>query len=360
MILQKLNICANSGKFLILFILSSLMFLVGCGNTTQTNNSDATNNLTGNETVNSSSNQSNYMPANGENRPGMMNKSSVDTSGINTKYLDISYGSVSDSQKLDIYLPNEGNGPFPLIIEIHGGGFMFGDKSQQIGPMLKALEQGYAVASVNYRHSGEAVFPAAINDVKAAIRFLRANSGTYNLNPDAFATWGGSAGGNLSALAATSAGGPIGENDNLYNIDISDKVQAAIDWYGPVSFDTMDTEFTQLGITQLMGTTSAEGSAESKYLGEVVGSEKAKPLVDATNPATYIDSNDPAIFFQHGSVDANVPYLQSQNLSDALGKVIGSENATFELIQGAAHGGSEFETQENIDKIINFLNKYLK
>lgn len=289
-----------------------------------------------------------------------MSKTSVDTSWINQKYLDISYGTVSESQKLDLYIPNEWTGPFPLIIEIHGGGFMFGDKSQQINPMLKGLEQWYALASINYRHSGEANFPAAINDVKAAIRFLRANASKYNLNPDAFATWWWSAGGNLSALAATSGGWPIEGNDNLDNIDISDKVQVAIDWYWPVSFDTMDSEFAQLWITPLMWTTSAEWSAESKYLGKVVGTQEAKTLVDATNPATYLDPQDPPIFFQHGSLDANVPYLQSKNLSDALGKVIGVEKAPFELIQWAAHWGSEFETQENIDKIITFLNKYLK
>lgn len=302
---------------------------------------------------------SGFMPGNGEPgqtpRPG----SALDTTWIETSYIDLSYGSVSESQRLDLYLPNEGDGPFPVIIEIHGGGFMFGDKSQQIAPMLEGLSRGYAVASVNYRHSGEAVFPAAVHDVKAAIRFLRAHAAEYKLNPDAFATWGGSAGGNLSAMAAISGGVEMMNNDTFDNRETSDRVQAAVDWFGPVSFDTMDAEFAELGITPRMGTTSAAGSAESKYLGRIVGSEAAAPLVVAANPATYITPDDPPMYVQHGDQDSNVPWLQSRNLSEALAAVIGDEQVTFEVIEGAAHGGAAFETEENLEQLFAFLDAVL-
>ena len=129
----------------------------------------------------------------------------ADTSWIKIKHLDLAYASTSAVQKLDLYLPNEGSGPFPLIIEFHPGGFMTGGKSMGIGPMLEGLKRGYAVASVGYRLSGEASFPAAVNDAKAAVKFLRASAGKYNLDPRRFAAWGSSAGGNLAALVAVSA-----------------------------------------------------------------------------------------------------------------------------------------------------------
>ena len=114
---------------------------------------------------------------------------------IKNKFLDIAYADKSKAEKLDIYLPNEGKGPFPVIIFIHGGAFMFGDKADdQVNPALEGVKRGYAVVSVNYRMSGEAVFPAAIQDVKAAIRFVRANAAKYHLDPKRIASFGNSAG----------------------------------------------------------------------------------------------------------------------------------------------------------------------
>lgn len=112
---------------------------------------------------------------------------------------DLAYASGSSAQKLDLYIPTNGSGPFPVVIMVHGGGFMFGDKADGAGltGVDQLLAAGYAVASINYRLSGEAQYPAQIFDAKAAVRFLRANAGKYNLNPDKFGAWGASAGGNL-------------------------------------------------------------------------------------------------------------------------------------------------------------------
>jgi acetyl esterase/lipase len=119
-----------------------------------------------------------------------------------TKFTDIAYATTSETQKLDIYLPNEGKDPFPVIIAFHGGGFSEGDKSSDYTDhMLQGLNHGYAVVTVDYRLSGEAKFPASINDAKAAIRFIKVNAAQYNLNPNKIALWGSSAGGNLAALA---------------------------------------------------------------------------------------------------------------------------------------------------------------
>ena len=101
----------------------------------------------------------------------------AEVSAIKRKWQDIAYANLSPSQKLDIYLPDEGDGPFPVIVSVHGGAFMFGDKVDgQLTPMLEGLKRGYAVVSINYRLSGEALFPANITDVKAAIRGVKANA----------------------------------------------------------------------------------------------------------------------------------------------------------------------------------------
>ena len=118
------------------------------------------------------------------------------TDHIIRKMFDLPYANLSAAQKVDIYWPAEGNGPFPVILVIHGGAFMGGDKRDiQLTPMLEGLKRGYAVVSMNYRMSGEAIFPALVQDVRAAIRWVRANAEKFLLDPERIAAWGGSAGG---------------------------------------------------------------------------------------------------------------------------------------------------------------------
>ncbi|MBK7180008.1 MAG: alpha/beta hydrolase [Chloroflexi bacterium] len=110
---------------------------------------------------------------------------------------DLAYADLSSTQKLDLYIPTSGDGPFPVVFMVHGGGFMFGDKADGAGltGVDQLLEAGYAVASINYRLSGEAIYPAQIYDAKTAVRFLRANAAQYNLDPEKFGAWGASGGG---------------------------------------------------------------------------------------------------------------------------------------------------------------------
>ena len=120
---------------------------------------------------------------------------------IKRKYLDIPYDHLSSAEKLDIYLPDEGEGPYPAIISIHGGAFMGGDKSDsQVIPMLEGLKRGYAVVAVNYRLSWEARFPALVQDVKTAVRWIRANAPRYHFDKGKIASWGRSAGGRCAAF----------------------------------------------------------------------------------------------------------------------------------------------------------------
>jgi len=295
-----------------------------------------------------------------ESKPGGgLGGGSFDDSAIKNKFLGISYSTLSETQKLNIYLPNEGEGPFPVIVAIHGGAFKMGDRTGgDLAPMLEGVNRGYAVVTVDYRLSGEAIFPAAVNDVKAAIRFIRQNSEKYGLNPDRIATWGDSAGGNLAAIAGTTGG-----TDELYDpllgmTDVSDKITAVVDWFGPLDFLKMDEQFEASGINPAFGKTSAATSPESAYIGQLITEVPEKTAL--ADPSHYVSADDPAFFIQHGTMDANVPKEQSINFADYLKKVISEEKVTLILIEGAAHGGDQFSSNENLDLVYEFLDKYMK
>lgn len=285
----------------------------------------------------------------------MYEKVSADTTGSTTRiWSDVAYANVSPAQMMDIYLP-EGEGPFPVVVLIHGGAFKMGDKRMETQNAEALVSKGYAAASINYRLSGEAKYPAQIEDCKAAVRFLRANAKKYHLNPGKIGSWGSSAGGNLSAMLGTSAGVAELEGASLGNAGVSSKVIASVDWFGPINFCTMDGEAAALGFT---GRTNGESSPESQLIGKTV--QSAPELVAKANPTTYITADDAAFFIQVGSMDRNIPYTQSRNFYEVVKKVLGNEKVSFELLEGAGHGGPQFSESSNIEKVIVFFDKYLK
>jgi acetyl esterase/lipase len=201
----------------------------------------------------------------------------ANTDNLKRKWLDVAYASKSPAQKLDIYIPDEGEGPFPVILSIHGGAFKSGDKGDgQVKPMLAGLKRGYAVVSVNYRLSGEAIFPAQINDIKAAVRWVRANAKQFKLNREKIAAWGGSAGGHLAAMVGTS--GNVKELEDLSqgNPDQSSRVQAVVDWFGPTDFLKMDEQLKESKVANPQ-THSIPDSPES----ELIGKNLADALVES-------------------------------------------------------------------------------
>lgn len=278
----------------------------------------------------------------------------ISESGKGKVYKDVPYASISQAQVMDIYIP-DGNGPFPVVILIHGGAFKMGDKEMETSNAQALVAKGYAAASINYRLSGEAKFPAQIQDCKAAVRFLRANASKYHFNPDKIGSWGASAGGNLSALLGTSSGVEELEGKELGNAGVSSKVIASVDWFGPINFLTMDEEAKTLGFA---GRTNSEFSPESQLIGKAIPT--APESVKKANPTTYISKDDAAFFIQVGSMDRNIPYLQSQKFFDSLKDVLGQERVYFELLEGAGHGGPQFSEPGNIKKVIHFFDKHLK
>jgi acetyl esterase/lipase len=275
-------------------------------------------------------------------------------------YKDIAYANTSPTQKLDLYLP-PGEGPFPLIINIHGGGFKLGDKSmvdQKLGQTL--LDNGYAIASLDYRLSGEAIFPAAVLDVKAATRFLRANAAAYKLNPDKFVAFGQSAGGNLASMLGTSGDVAEFDDSSLGNPDVSSRVQAVINWFGPNDFTQMDAQARAQGCSASDQKHNAADSFESLYLGATV--PDAPELAQKANPITYITADDPPFLIEKGDQDCTVPVENTKMLADAL--TAAGLDAQYVALAGAGHGDgwftAYFQSDENIQTVMNFLAEKLK
>ena len=249
-----------------------------------------------------------------------------------------------ERQKLDLYLP-KGDGVRPLIINIHGGAFRMGSKEQ--GVPLECVRQGYAVASINYRLSQHAKFPAQIQDCKAAVRWLRAHATEYRLDPDHFATWGASAGGHLAAMLGTT--GDTREFEVGANLDHSSRVQAVVDYFGPTDFLQMDKHRPPNGMVH-----DTANSPESELIGGAIQENKA--LTASANPITYVTPADPPFLICHGEADPLVPNHQSQLLEAALKKA--GVTVTFYTVPGAGHGGFKDPKVSQLTR--DFLRTHLK
>lgn len=281
----------------------------------------------------------------------------ADVSHIRRKWLDIAYANTSQAQRLDLYLPEEGEGPFPVIVHIHGGGFAIGDKRDiHLLPLLRGLDRGYAVASVNYRLSGEAIFPAGLQDVKAAIRWLRANSEQYHLDGERIVAWGGSAGGYYAAMLCLTAHVADLEDLSLGNPKIPCHVQAAVDWFGPTDFLKMDEQLAESGLGPCDH--SEADSPESRYMGAKI--TEIPEQVRRASPITYVHADMPPILIQHGRMDNMVPVQQSIMLVQKLEQCVSHDRFEFDILENAGHGDPLFETDENMNRVFQFIDRYLK
>jgi acetyl esterase/lipase len=275
-------------------------------------------------------------------------------------YPNVSYASNSSSQVCDIYLP-EGEGDFPVIILYHGGGFMFGDQNMDIiQPVISsALKHGYAVVSADYRKSSEAVFPAAVADAKAVVRFVKENAKEYGFDSERIAVWGESAGAYLATMTALTPGEEFLDGDVTDCNTQDESVKALVDFYGPIEFYTMDEEYTDMG--QEENANHSKGSFECNFLG-VDDMTADKDATYASYWETYAESvpKDIKVWIQTGTQDVQVPNTQSQNLAERLGKVIGTDNVSFSLIEGAGHEDDLFYTEENLEQVFDFLANAMK
>lgn len=281
----------------------------------------------------------------------------ADVSHIRRKWLDLPYASRSPAQELDIYLPAEGEGPFPIILHIHGGAFAIGDKrDMHLTPFLQGLKRGYAVVSVNYRLSGEAIFPAGLQDIKAAIRWLRANAWPYHLDRDRIAACGGSSGGYYAAMVCLTANVAELDNLSLGYAKYPCAVQAAVDWFGPIDFLTMDQQLAASGLGPCDH--SEADSPESRFLGAKI--TEIPEQVRLASPMTYIHPDMPPILIQHGRLDPLVPVQQSTDFARELERRVGRDRFELDILENAGHADPLFATEQNMKRVFAFIDRYLK
>jgi len=265
---------------------------------------------------------------------------------------DVEFAKVGGkSLQLDIYTPTEPKGKLPLVVWIFGGAWRGGSRLH--GPGFNAIgvlvPHGYVVACISHRFSGEAIFPAQIEDCKAAIRFLRANAAKYSIDGDHIGVWGESSGGHLSALLGTSGAVEDLEGQVGDNLGVSSRVQCVVDYCGPSDFLKFEGQATWVKVDD-------PKSPVCQLVGGLLADRKE--LVAKANPITYISRDDPPFLVAHGDKDNAVPFNQSELLVDALKKA--GVDVTFEVIKGGGHNFGQAQYERLIPIVRAFFDKHLR
>lgn len=285
-------------------------------------------------------------------------QNTTDTMQYSQKFLDLNYaGDSAVYHMLDIYLPKEVKEKYPVIIHIYGSAW-FSNNSKGAADLnticAAYLNAGYAVVTPNHRSSGDAKYPAQINDIKAVVRFVRGNAEKYKFDTTFIATSGFSSGGHLASLTATSRNEKVANVDG-YEVDLegnlgqftsfSSSVDAAADWSGPVDLQNMDC-----GEAMKMPT-----SPEEVVLGvPMAGNENRYKALSAT---AYIDPTDPPLIVCHGKKDNVVPFCQGERFYNALKEK--GVKTDFIPVEDGGHGFNMY-SKENLEKVVNFINEARK
>jgi len=268
---------------------------------------------------------------------------------LGTVEYDITYGEAGGvALRMDVYYPQFADRTVPAVLYVHGGAWISGDKASGTGVMIipELVARGYLVAAINYRLAPEHKFPAQIEDVKCAVRYLRANATTYGIDANRIGAFGGSAGGHLVALLGTSDRRAGFEGSCGYD-DQSSRVQTVVDLFGPADLTVL---FKGAGITvlrQVFGTT-----------------DSASEIVSKASPISHATGDDPPFLILHGDEDALVPLSQSEMLYDALATA--GVPATLVVVKNGGHGfmavGGRMtpDWREIIYTIADFFDKHLK
>jgi acetyl esterase/lipase len=258
---------------------------------------------------------------------------------------NISYvpGSSDYRQKMDVSVPKSG-GPYPMVVWIHGGAWMHGSKENP--PVQPLLKKDYAVASINYRLSTQAPFPAQIQDCKTAIRFLRANAKQFNIDPKRIGVWGMSAGGHLAAMLATTGG--IKEFEGKGYNNISSNVQAASDYCGPTDLAHIRVQ-TQGPKWKL----SFEDPGSPMHI--LLAKDVREERLNWASPAVYVTKDDAPLQIIHGDKDDVVPIDQSTTLYEQYKK--GKLQSEYTRVGGAGHN---LFSRPNVERTLSFFDRYLK
>lgn len=265
-------------------------------------------------------------------------------------WTNVSYSSVSATDKLDIFLPATGEGPFPVVIWIHGGAFKMGSKDN---PQSKTAlnNAGFAVVSINYRLSTEAIWPAQLNDLKDCVKFLKTNANTYSLDPNKIASWGASAGAHLSLMM----GAALASNPET-------RIQAAVSWFPPMHFYYQDADMALSGTARCTGANGDANSPESALIGAQVSLNKS--LCDAASPLSFVDTMNvntplPNFLLMHGGKDCNIGANQSVRFHNGVINRFGIAKSQYVFLPNGTHGGGDFTLTSTETTVIEFLKAQL-
>lgn len=294
-----------------------------------------------------------------------------------TEYLNVQYADVSESDCLDLYVPDSEE-PVPLFVLIHGGGFIAGDsQSRQSQLMYRYFrDRGYACATINYRLAQEAPFPGAVQDCKAAIRFLRANAEKYGYDASCIAVFGESAGGYLAVMCAVT-------NDDEFNDlpfigeeeagEISAKVDVLVNYYGHLEKNSLEQDLQTLKLPRIVydignywiTDEALQGyeNIDSFWLRQNVSQMTPEELA-YSDPYTYINKNlnqdsNLDVWIIHGDCDITVPYLQSERLYDRLVELIGAERVSCRLVPDMGHASDPLYSDGELALLEDFLKEKL-
>ncbi len=264
-----------------------------------------------------------------------------------TKTSDIVYAVVDERELgLDIYMPRDVDTP-PLLVWIHGGRWLH--RTKENINTLALVEEGFAIASVDFRLSVDAPFPAQIHDIKAAIRFLRANAETYGYDASRIAVHGRSSGGHLTALVGVTNGVKELEGELGAHLDVSSDVQAAVSYFGASNLTTIMDQSTPFGV-------NLRGPALALLLGGPL--ESTTELARLASPVFHVDADDPPLLLLHGDQDPQMPINQAHELHGVYKAY--DLPVQFEVVHGAKHGTPEFFDRERTALVAAFLKEHLR
>lgn len=256
---------------------------------------------------------------------------------------DVIYATVGGKAlALDLYLPANVKSP-PLIVWVHGGAWRVGDKTQYPKPLV---EQGFALASLDFRQSTEARFPAMVHDIKAAIRFLRAKSADYGYRTERIAISGASSGGHLAALVGLTNGNKELEGTLGDHLNQSSSVQAIVSYFGASNLTSIIAQSTPFGL-------NVRRPALDLLLGDQP--DKVPALAQLASPVLHVNKSSPPLLMLHGDQDPQMPVNQSLELEGAYKKL--GLDVTLDIVYGAGHAGKEFYAPEHLQRTTQFLKR---
>lgn len=275
------------------------------------------------------------------------------------RHVSCRYAGESSDQSLEIFQPDRGKAPYPLIIYIHTGAFAYGTRrDEDILPVLPALERGYAIASVDYRKSGEVSWPAQIYDVKAAVRYLKLHAEEFKLAPQQFGVWGIASGGYLAAMLGVTNHIPFFDDLSMGNAGVSSSVKAVVLWCSTCGYlNDLDNQLEENGCVN--ASHSQASSVESVMMGNALSD--IKELNRLASPCTYVDEHMSAFLVVHGRQDTVVPYQQSLQFMNAVREKNGGKKAALMLLDGVGHHGDAwYDSSMATDLALDFFDKQLR